>query len=73
MGDTETTPEVMLRIAAPMVEGTITALLLLRVAIPAAYLLMLRPRERQATGRRFRAKHNPTTWTYFSPVLSTIQ
>ncbi len=38
--------EVMQRIAAPMVGGMITAPLLSMFVIPAAYLLMRRPRER---------------------------
>ncbi len=40
--------EVMQRIAAPMVGGMISAPLLSMFVIPAAYLLMRRPRERQA-------------------------
>ena len=40
--------EVMQRIAAPMVGGMITAPLLSMFAIPAAYLLMRRPREAKA-------------------------
>ena len=39
--------EVMQRIAAPMVGGMITAPLLSMFVIPAAYLLMRRPRERR--------------------------
>jgi Cu(I)/Ag(I) efflux system membrane protein CusA/SilA len=42
--------EVMQRIAAPMVGGMITAPLLSMFVIPAAYLLMRRPRERRAAG-----------------------
>ena len=38
----------MQRIAAPMVGGMITAPLLSLFAIPAAYLLMRRPREAKA-------------------------
>ena len=45
--------EVMQRIAAPMVGGMITAPLLSMFVIPAAYLLMRRPRERQTVKRRF--------------------
>ncbi|HZA96684.1 MAG TPA: efflux RND transporter permease subunit, partial [Burkholderiaceae bacterium] len=45
--------EVMQRIAAPMVGGMITAPLLSMFVIPAAYLLMRRPRERQIVKRRF--------------------
>jgi copper/silver efflux system protein len=41
--------EVMQRIAAPMVGGMITAPLLSMFVIPAAYLLMRRPREKQST------------------------
>ncbi len=40
----------MQRIAAPMVGGMITAPLLSMFVIPAAYLLMRRPRERQVAG-----------------------
>ena len=40
--------EVMRRIAAPMVGGMITAPLLSMFVIPAAYLLMRRPREAKA-------------------------
>ena len=40
--------EVMQRIAAPMVGGMITAPLLSMFVIPAAYLLMRRPRDAQA-------------------------
>ena len=49
----------MQRIAAPMVGGMITAPLLSMLVIPAAYLLMRRPRERRvsrfAAWRRHRA------------------
>ena len=45
--------EVMQRIAAPMVGGMITAPLLSMFVIPAAYLLMRRPRERRAPGLTF--------------------
>ena len=41
--------EVMQRIAAPMVGGMITAPLLSMFVIPAAYLLMRRPREAKAS------------------------
>ena len=40
--------EVMQRIAAPMVGGMVTAPLLSMLVIPAAYLLIRRPRERPA-------------------------
>jgi copper/silver efflux system protein len=40
--------EVMQRIAAPMVGGMITAPLLSMFVIPAAYLIMRRPRQRRA-------------------------
>ena len=40
--------EVMQRIAAPMIGGMITAPLLSMFVIPAAYLLIRRPRERLA-------------------------
>jgi len=40
--------EVMQRIAAPMVGGMITAPLLSMFVIPAAYLLIRRPRDRKA-------------------------
>jgi Cu(I)/Ag(I) efflux system membrane protein CusA/SilA len=46
MWGTGTGSEVMQRIAAPMVGGMITAPLLSMFVIPAAYLLMRRPRER---------------------------
>jgi Cu(I)/Ag(I) efflux system membrane protein CusA/SilA len=45
--------EVMQRIAAPMVGGMITAPLLSMFVIPAAYLLMRRPRERGASRLAF--------------------
>jgi len=45
--------EVMQRIAAPMVGGMITAPLLSMFVIPAAYLLMRRPRERTASSLAF--------------------
>lgn len=60
LGDA-TGSEIMQRIAAPMVGGMITAPLLSMFVIPAAYLLMRRPRERQATGRSFREKRNPAS------------
>jgi Cu(I)/Ag(I) efflux system membrane protein CusA/SilA len=40
--------EVMQRIAAPMIGGMITAPLLSMLVIPAAYLLLRRPRTRPA-------------------------
>ena len=50
--------EVMQRIAAPMVGGMITAPLLSMFVIPAAYLLMRRPRKRQSVRRTFwKARH----------------
>ncbi len=45
--------EVMQRIAAPMVGGMITAPLLSMFVVPAAYLLMRRPRKHRAPGRVF--------------------
>ena len=48
MWGTGTGSEVMQRIAAPMVGGMITAPLLSMFVIPAAYLLMRRPRDAQA-------------------------
>ena len=48
MWGTGTGSEVMQRIAAPMVGGMITAPLLSMFVIPAAYLLMRRPRVLQA-------------------------
>ncbi|MEO5771741.1 MAG: CusA/CzcA family heavy metal efflux RND transporter, partial [Burkholderiaceae bacterium] len=48
MWGTGTGSEVMQRIAAPMVGGMITAPLLSMFVIPAAYLLMRRPREAKA-------------------------
>ncbi|MES2244917.1 MAG: efflux RND transporter permease subunit [Pseudomonadota bacterium] len=51
MWGTGTGSEVMQRIAAPMVGGMITAPLLSMFVIPAVYLLMRRPRERQAAGQ----------------------
>jgi Cu(I)/Ag(I) efflux system membrane protein CusA/SilA len=49
--------EVMQRIAAPMVGGMITAPLLSMLVIPAAYLLMHRPRERRAPRFVFWRRH----------------
>jgi Cu(I)/Ag(I) efflux system membrane protein CusA/SilA len=46
MWSSGTGSEVMQRIAAPMVGGMITAPLLSMFVIPAAYLLLRRPRER---------------------------
>ena len=48
MWGTGTGSEVMQRIAAPMVGGMITAPLLSMFVIPAAYLLMRRPRQHAA-------------------------
>ncbi|PLC01498.1 CusA/CzcA family heavy metal efflux RND transporter [Variovorax sp. RO1] len=63
MWGTGTGSEVMQRIAAPMVGGMITAPLLSMFVIPAAYLLMRRPREprdRHAPRRAFwRKGHGP--------------
>jgi copper/silver efflux system protein len=53
MWGTGTGSEVMQRIAAPMVGGMITAPLLSMFVIPAAYLLMRRPRESRAVGQPF--------------------
>jgi len=50
--------EVMQRIAAPMVGGMITAPLLSMFVIPAAYLLMRRPRESRASKLTFWRKRN---------------
>ncbi|MCR6478460.1 efflux RND transporter permease subunit [Variovorax sp. ZS18.2.2] len=64
MWGTGTGSEVMQRIAAPMVGGMITAPLLSMFVIPAAYLLMRRPREpRDAHAPRrafWRRGHGPT-------------
>ncbi|MGH6627509.1 MAG: efflux RND transporter permease subunit, partial [Burkholderiaceae bacterium] len=58
MWGTGTGSEVMRRIAAPMVGGMITAPLLSMFVIPAAYLLMRRPRERQTSRFAFwRSRH----------------
>ncbi|MDA8254296.1 MAG: efflux RND transporter permease subunit [Betaproteobacteria bacterium] len=58
MWGTGTGSEVMQRIAAPMVGGMITAPLLSMFVIPAAYLLLRRPRERQASrGFFWRRRH----------------
>ncbi len=48
---TGTGSEVMSRIAAPMIGGMITAPLLSMLIIPAAYLLMRRPRREIEVGR----------------------
>jgi copper/silver efflux system protein len=48
MFGTETGSEIMQRIAAPMVGGMITAPLLSMFVVPAAYLLMRRPRKLRA-------------------------
>jgi Cu(I)/Ag(I) efflux system membrane protein CusA/SilA len=58
MWGTGTGSEVMQRIAAPMVGGMITAPLLSMFVIPAAYLLMRRPRERRTAGKPFWARRN---------------
>ena len=64
MWGTGTGSEVMQRIAAPMVGGMITAPLLSMFVIPAAYLLMRRPRTSSARGSKF--------WRRFArPRLST--
>jgi Cu(I)/Ag(I) efflux system membrane protein CusA/SilA len=52
--------EVMQRIAAPMVGGMITAPLLSMFVIPAAYLLMRRPRARRASNLTFWRRRNAT-------------
>jgi len=52
--------EVMQRIAAPMVGGMITAPLLSMFVIPAAYLLMRRPRARQAASLAFWRRRRAT-------------
>ena len=52
--------EVMQRIAAPMVGGMVTAPLLSMFVIPAAYLLMRRPRERRASRLAFWRARNAT-------------
>jgi Cu(I)/Ag(I) efflux system membrane protein CusA/SilA len=57
MFGTGTGSEVMQRIAAPMVGGMITAPLLSMLVIPAAYLLMRRPRERRAPRYVFWRRH----------------
>jgi Cu(I)/Ag(I) efflux system membrane protein CusA/SilA len=54
MWGTGTGSEVMQRIAAPMVGGMITAPLLSMFVIPAAYLLMRRPRESKSPRWAFR-------------------
>ncbi|HLF09826.1 MAG TPA: CusA/CzcA family heavy metal efflux RND transporter, partial [Gammaproteobacteria bacterium] len=54
MWGTGTGSEVMQRIAAPMVGGMITAPLLSMFVIPAAYLLMRRPREHRSPIKHFR-------------------
>ena len=53
---TGTGSEVMQRIAAPMVGGMITAPLLSMFVIPAAYLLMRRPRVTKSS--------RPTLWRW---------
>ena len=58
MWGTGTGSEVMQRIAAPMVGGMVTAPLLSMFVIPAAYLLMRRPREPKASRWTFwRRRH----------------
>jgi len=54
--------EVMQRIAAPMVGGMITAPLLSMFVIPAAYLLMRRPKREAPTWRLWRRGHATTYW-----------
>ncbi len=51
----------MQRIAAPMIGGMITAPLLSMFVIPAAYLLMRRPREPSVLASRFRRAKSQTT------------
>jgi Cu(I)/Ag(I) efflux system membrane protein CusA/SilA len=53
MWGTGTGSEVMQRIAAPMVGGMITAPLLSMFVIPAAYLLMRRPRNHKSSREVF--------------------
>ena len=53
MWGTGTGSEVMRRIAAPMVGGMITAPLLSMFVIPAAYLLLRRPRRVRSLGSWF--------------------
>ena len=60
MWGTGTGSEVMQRIAAPMVGGMITAPLLSMFVIPAAYLLMRRPRKRQAPSTAFWRRRDAT-------------
>ena len=60
MWGTGTGSEVMQRIAAPMVGGMITAPLLSMFVIPAAYLLMRRPREAKPSRWAFWKSHRAT-------------
>jgi Cu(I)/Ag(I) efflux system membrane protein CusA/SilA len=60
MWGTGTGSEVMQRIAAPMVGGMITAPLLSMFVIPAAYLLMRRPREQAAPRWAFWRRRHET-------------
>ncbi len=53
--------EVMRRIAAPMVGGMITATLLTMFVIPAAYLLLRRPRRALATENTAQERFVPKT------------
>ncbi|RST50988.1 efflux RND transporter permease subunit [Variovorax sp. MHTC-1] len=53
--------ELMQRIAAPMIGGMITAPLLSMFVIPAAYLLMRRPREQRAPGLAFWRRRHGTS------------
>ena len=53
MAGTGTGSEVMQRIAAPMVGGMVTAPLLSMFVLPAAFLLMRRPRARRKAGQAF--------------------
>lgn len=60
MWGTGTGSEVMQRIAAPMVGGMITAPLLSMFVVPAVYLLMRRPRDKQSPGRAFLRRNRAT-------------
>jgi Cu(I)/Ag(I) efflux system membrane protein CusA/SilA len=57
---TGTGSEVMQRIAAPMVVGMITAPLLSMFVIPAAYLLMRRPRNHKSSRQVFSRSRRET-------------
>ena len=55
--------EVMQRIAAPMIGGMITAPLLSMLVVPAAYLLMRRPKTRTQSKREAKHESHPTALT----------